>query len=73
PGHGPVSGWPEATAAERHYLGVLATDIRRHVDAGTPIAAAAERAATSEREKWELFDDYNARNATATYSEFEWE
>ncbi|MEA2952183.1 MAG: hypothetical protein QOJ96_1703, partial [Alphaproteobacteria bacterium] len=22
---------------------------------------------------WELFDDYNARNATAAFSEIEWE
>ncbi|MEA2952711.1 MAG: hypothetical protein QOJ96_2231, partial [Alphaproteobacteria bacterium] len=26
-----------------------------------------------ERSRWELFDDYNARNATAAFSEIEWE
>ena len=30
-------------------------------------------AAASERARWELFDDYNARNATAAFSEIEWE
>lgn len=73
PGHGPVSAWPGALASERRYLGTLATDIRRHVAEGKPIAAAVQQAGTSERDKWELFDDYNARNATAAYSQFEWE
>ena len=27
----------------------------------------------SERSRWELFNDYNARNATAAFSEIEWE
>ena len=34
---------------------------------------AAEKAAATERSHWELFDDYNARNATAAFSEIEWE
>jgi quinoprotein relay system zinc metallohydrolase 2 len=73
PGHGAVSDWPEALAAERRYFGTLASDIRRDIVDGKPIAAAAQHAAASERGKWELFDDYNARNATAAYSQFEWE
>lgn len=73
PGHGPVGDWPAALAAERRYLGVLAADIRRDIADGKPIAAAAEQAAASERGQWELFDDYNARNATAAYQQFEWE
>ncbi|MET0677509.1 MAG: MBL fold metallo-hydrolase, partial [Bradyrhizobium sp.] len=27
----------------------------------------------SERSRWELFDDFNTRNATAAFSEIEWE
>jgi quinoprotein relay system zinc metallohydrolase 2 len=73
PGHGPVSDWPGALDAEQHYLETLASDIRRFIAAGRPIAAAAEGAAASERPRWRLFDDYNARNATAAYSEIEWE
>jgi hypothetical protein len=30
-------------------------------------------AAASEKSHWELFDAYNARNATVAYSELEWE
>jgi len=73
PGHGPVSGWPAALADERRYLETLASDIRGLVARGEPIAAAAGKAAISERARWELFDDFNARNATAAFSEIEWE
>ena len=73
PGHGPVNDWPGALADERRYLGTLATDIRRDVVGGRPIRQAAEQAAASERQRWQLFEDYNIRNATAAYSQFEWE
>jgi quinoprotein relay system zinc metallohydrolase 2 len=72
PGHGPVSGWPAALADERRYLQMLASDVRGLVARGKPIAAAGT-AAGSERSRWELFDDFNARNATAAFSEIEWE
>ena len=73
PGHGPVSEWPAALADERRYLETLATDIKALIAKGVPLKAAAERAAASERSRWQLFDDYNARNATAAFSEIEWE
>jgi quinoprotein relay system zinc metallohydrolase 2 len=73
PGHGPVSEWPAALADERRYLEKLASDVRALVARGGPITVAADTAAASERSQWELFDDYNARNATAAFSEIEWE
>ncbi|MGY4311050.1 quinoprotein relay system zinc metallohydrolase 2 [Bradyrhizobium sp. JR3.5] len=73
PGHGPVSTWPAALADERRYLETLAADVRALVASGKPITAAAEHAAAAERPRWQLFDDYNARNATAAFSEIEWE
>jgi quinoprotein relay system zinc metallohydrolase 2 len=72
PGHGPVSEWPAALADERRYLQTLASDVRGLVVRGEPIAAAGT-AAGSERSRWELFDDFNTRNATAAFSEIEWE
>ena len=72
PGHGPVSPWPAALADERRYLTTLASDVRAMVARGEPISAA-DHAAASERSNWQLFDDYNARNATAAFSEIEWE
>ena len=73
PGHGPVSPWPAALADERRYLQTLASDVRAAVARGDTIAATATKAAASERSRWSLFDDYNARNATAAFSEIEWE
>jgi quinoprotein relay system zinc metallohydrolase 2 len=73
PGHGPVSEWPAAIAGERRYLETLATDVRTLVKRGATIKVAADTAAASERPRWQLFDDYNARNATAAFSEIEWE
>jgi len=73
PGHGPVSAWPAALSDERRYLDTLAGDIRGLIARGRPITEAADRAAAAERTRWQLFDDYNARNATAAFSEMEWE
>ncbi|MCB8838259.1 quinoprotein relay system zinc metallohydrolase 2 [Aurantimonas sp. VKM B-3413] len=74
PGHGPVSTpWPEALEPETRYLEALASDIRMAIADGVPLAEAAETAGRSEADKWQLFDTYNARNATAAYAELEWE
>jgi quinoprotein relay system zinc metallohydrolase 2 len=73
PGHGVVSEWPAALADERRYLEKLAADVRGLISQGKPITVAADTAAAAERPSWELFDDYNARNATAAFSEIEWE
>jgi quinoprotein relay system zinc metallohydrolase 2 len=73
PGHGPIGEWPAALSDERRYLDTLASDVRALIARGAPIKVAAETAAASERPHWKLFDDYNARNATAAFSEIEWE
>jgi quinoprotein relay system zinc metallohydrolase 2 len=74
PGHGPASApWPAALDPERSYLKRLQSDCSDLIKRGVPIAAASGLAGASERSHWELFDDYNARNATAAYSELEWE
>jgi quinoprotein relay system zinc metallohydrolase 2 len=74
PGHGRTTAlWPDALEDERRYLSVLAQDTRRLIAAGTPLARAVADIGSSERNRWQLFDDYNARNATAAFSELEWQ
>ncbi|WP_370691201.1 quinoprotein relay system zinc metallohydrolase 2 [Bradyrhizobium sp.] len=73
PGHGVVSEWPAALADQRRYLQTLASDVRALIASGKSITAAAGAAAAAERSRWQLFDDFHARNATAAFSEIEWE
>jgi hypothetical protein len=73
PGHGPIADWPAALEDERRYLQVLAQNVRALVKRDQTIDAASQGVAESERTRWELFDESNARNATAAYSELEWE
>jgi len=74
PGHGQrVAPWPQALADERRYLSTIADDARRLILAGVPLAAAVPQIGASERDLWQLFDDYNQRNATVAFTELEWE
>jgi quinoprotein relay system zinc metallohydrolase 2 len=73
PGHGPLTEWPLALAGERRYLERLAQDCRTLIAGGVPLAEAASTAGVSEKSQWELFEAYNARNATAAFAELEWE
>jgi quinoprotein relay system zinc metallohydrolase 2 len=73
PGHGPVAAWPASLDDERVYLRRLAQDVRALIKRGGTIGDASRNVAESERAHWELFDESNARNATAAYAELEWE
>lgn len=74
PGHGPlVPAWPQGLSDEKRYLERLASDIRAMIKRGTPLADAAKTACASEKNRWQLFKAYNARNATAAFAELEWE
>jgi quinoprotein relay system zinc metallohydrolase 2 len=74
PGHGAVStAWPLDLDAERTYFEVLARDLRKSIADGQVISEAVKTAAQSERGKWELFDEYNERNALTAFAELEWE
>ncbi len=74
PGHGPlVAPWPSAVEAERAYFERLTGDVRAAIARGDNLSQTANEAGQSERDKWRLFDDYNARNATAAFAEYEWD
>lgn len=74
PGHGPmVAPWPKALEDERDYLSRLTKDLRAAIKKGESVAAATKTAGENERDKWLLFENYHARNATAGFAELEWE
>jgi quinoprotein relay system zinc metallohydrolase 2 len=74
PGHGPlVTQWPQGLADERRYFDCLARDLRAAIKAGIQMTTAVKTACVAESDRWELFEAYNARNATAAFAELEWE
>ncbi len=74
PGHGPVpSPWPAAILAEKRYFEALLRDMRQAIARGQPLSAAVKHAAMGERMRWQLFDEFNERNAAAAFAELEWE
>jgi quinoprotein relay system zinc metallohydrolase 2 len=74
PGHGPVGlPWPQALDSERDYFDRLAKDLKISIAKGEPVDKAEKWVGQSQRDDWRLFDDYNRRNVTAAYSEFEWD
>ncbi len=74
PGHGPASmALPDALAPQKRYLTRLTKDIASAIKAGTSMQAAAKTAGLSEKDAWELFDEFNARNVAAAYAEMEWD
>jgi quinoprotein relay system zinc metallohydrolase 2 len=74
PGHGPViDNWRDALAQQRRYLERLTRDVRSLIARGAPITAAVRGAGDAEKDRWSLFEEYNARNATAAFAELEWE
>jgi len=74
PGHGRLAApWPQALDDERRYFTVLAADAHRLVVAGVPLARAVPEIGQSEHAHWQLFDDYNPRNATDAFTEQEWQ
>ena len=74
PGHGPPSvPWPAAADDTLRYLTTLRDDLRRRIAAGESLRSAQETAGYTESARWQLFDDYHARNVAAAYAELEWE
>lgn len=74
PGHGPLTvEFSAASAGLIHYLELLRDGVRADIKGNGSIEHAIRTVGQSERAKWKLFDDYNARNVTEAYKELEWE
>ena len=74
PGHGPtLVDLAPAVTAMRRYLTVLRDGVRAEIKGDGSIEHAIATVGQGERERWALFDDYNGRNVTQAYKEYEWE
>lgn len=74
PGHGPAAmPWPAALAPMQRYLTSLAGEVRAAIKAGKTLGEAAQTVGLSDRDAWELFDAFHARNVSAAFAELEWE
>ena len=74
PGHGPAPlPWPEGAAPMRAYLAAITEETRKAIAEGLPMSAAVRKIGESQRAHWQLFDEFNIRNATVAYQELEWE
>lgn len=73
-GHGPVSVNFESAAAKLEaYLQTLMIETRRAIAAGRDIDSAPDIVGLSEREQWQLFDEYHGHNVVQAFKELEWE
>tara|TARA_B110000444_G_scaffold256807_1_gene293937 strand:+ start:1039 stop:1962 length:924 start_codon:yes stop_codon:yes gene_type:complete len=74
PGHGsPPKNNNEAIHKVKLYLELLRDEIRQAINDGMDLQKALETIASSEKNKWELFDVQNARNINLIYPIMEWE
>lgn len=74
PGHGPASmEWPGALDPLEQYLRSIVTDVRAMIKDNKTLSDATKSAGLSEKDKWQLADEFHARNVTAAFAELEWE
>lgn len=74
PGHGPVSmPWPDAGRPIQHYFQVIRDEIRVLIKDNRTLSEATASVGRSEKDAWQLFDDYHVRNVSAAFAELEWE
>ncbi len=74
PGHGILTmKWPAALDKQNQYFANLAKDLRKIINDGGTMLDAQKTAGKSEKPKWILFGEFNARNASAAFAELEWE
>jgi quinoprotein relay system zinc metallohydrolase 2 len=74
PGHGPPSmPWPDAAKPLQHYLQVITAEIRAMIKDNRTLSEATTTVGFSEKDAWQLFEDYHARNVSAAFAELEWE
>ncbi|WP_417672048.1 quinoprotein relay system zinc metallohydrolase 2 [Roseibium sp.] len=75
PGHGGpvVTDLAQGLSPVRTYLEAVRDETRSALNQGQRLGDAAASVGRSQAGNWELFEAFNSRNATAAYTELEWE
>lgn len=74
PGHGRfVADHPDGLQPTLSYLKALRLEVREALAKGENLATTASHAGSGLKADWQMFDSFNARNATNAYVELEWE
>ncbi len=74
PGHGRlVSTNPEGLQPTLAYLRALRQEVRTALEIGESLQTAIRHVGAGLQGDWQMFDAFNARNATNAYVELEWE
>lgn len=74
PGHGgPILDWPDSAGPLNAYLALLISDTRSAIVRGDSLGDAVRVIGQSQAADWDLFDQFNPRNATVAFTELEWE
>jgi len=74
PGHGRlVAPHPDGLVPTLDYLRALRVEVRAALQKGESLQTAVRHLGTGLQGDWQMFDDFNARNATNAYVELEWE
>ncbi|MEJ8475638.1 quinoprotein relay system zinc metallohydrolase 2 [Roseibium algae] len=74
PGHGgPILKHPDGLIPLLNYLQILEAETRQALANGERLGEAAVHVGQSEAGNWDLFEVFNHRNATAAYTELEWD
>lgn len=75
-GHGilkPQQTWQQAMQLQQEYLTTLLKDVRASISKNLPMEKAMDSAASSQKDRWQLFDIINRRNVNNIYPTLEWE
>lgn len=74
PGHGPASlPWPQGGGATLDYLRAIEIQTRAAIAAGETMGNATRHIGKDQAPNWQLFEEFNQRNATTAFKELEWE
>ncbi len=74
PGHGRmIAAFPEGAVPTLDYLEAIRTETRAALANGESLSQAIRHIGQSQAQDWQMFEEFNPRNATSAYVELEWE